>query len=73
MSRRPGEPESGVHDALDEAEARLEEAAEWLERAGAEAKRLALPSDVMRHLVAVHAAVGETLRHLRQARREHQV
>ncbi len=73
MPHEPRGREDGLHDALDEAEARLEEAAEWLERAGADAQRLALPSEVTRHVVSVHGAVSETLRHLRDVRRQHQV
>lgn len=73
MPHTPHEREGDLHDALDEAEARLEEAAEWLERAGAQGQRLAVPSEVMRHLIAIHGAVSETLRHLRDVRRQHQV
>lgn len=73
MPREPHEPQDGLHDALDEAEARLEEAAEWLERAGSNAQRLALPAEVKRHVIEVHGAVSETLRHLRDVRRQHGV
>lgn len=67
------DPEGDLHDTLDEAEARLEEAAEWLERAGAAAHRLGQPAEVTRHLIAVHGGVSETLRHLREVRRQHHV
>jgi hypothetical protein len=65
--------ENNLHNALDEAEARIEEAAEWLERAGGEAQRLGLPSEVNRHLISLHGAVGETLRHLRRVRHDNQI
>ncbi len=73
MSGTPRDRESGLLDTLDEAEARLEEAAEWLERAGAETQRLNLPAEIKRHLIEVHGAVSETLRHLRDVRRQHQI
>lgn len=73
MPQAPHERERDLRDALDEAEARLEEAAEWLERAGAQGQRLTVPSEVMRHLISIHGAVSETLRHLREVRRQHQV
>lgn len=73
MSHGSHDPEGDLHDALDEAEARLEEAAEWVERAGAAAQRFGQSPEVMRHLLTVHGGVSETLRHLREVRRQHHV
>lgn len=73
MSRIPGDSEGDLQDALDEAEARLEEAAEWIERAGAAAQRLAQPAEVIRHVIAIHGAIGESLRRLREVRRQHHI
>lgn len=67
------ESEADLRDALDEAEARLEEAAEWLERAGAAAQRLAQPPEITRSLIAVHGAVRETLLHLRDVRHQRHI